>query len=759
VSSSILMKFGYAEGWNTAPDAPALSAPTDNTWTTSNKPTFSWSFSDTNSQDSQTAYQVQLDDKSDFSSVDHDSAKVSSATASYTPSGALSDGTYYWHARVWDSDDDSGSWSSTRTIKIDATAPTNPSSFASTSHTMAQWSTDNTIDISFSGASDATSGLNGYSYTWDYSTSTIPDTSRDIDSSVSTRTSPQLSDSKSIYFHIRAIDVAGNLAADAAHYGPFWVDATAPLNPSVASDTHTLNKWSNVTIVNVSWSGADASISGLNGFSVDWDTASSTLPDTVKEFGATDNVCSSPGLADGIWYFHIRTRDEAGNWAATAAHFGPLLIDATPPFNPLTLTSDHSIGAWSNDYTVDVQWKDFNGSLSGVEDFSYSWDTSPDTVPDDIKDCEDDVNNATSAPLTDGSSYYFHIRTHDNAGNWNQTASHIGPFWIDTTPPANPVAITSGSHRIMTWSNDTTIDVSWSTADGGGRLSGYEGYSFVWDISPTTMPDMTQDVDANATSTASPPMPDSSGIYFHIRAKDRAGNWATDAAHLGPFWIDSTPPKNPSVVESRSHRPQNWSADNTIDMNWSAADGNLSGVDGYSFLWDHSPDTLPAENVNVTADILGSTSPPLADGLNWYFHIRTRDIAGNWAPGAVHRGPFHIDTTPPVIFGLSINSGAPYTTSPTVKLTLNSSDPAPGSGLYQRRHSVDGGEWSSWEDYSDTWNITLTGNDGQRAVRVQLKDRVENVGLEAGATVLLDTQVPSGIGIRINAGNNWCRGR
>jgi len=48
-----------------------------------------------------------------------------------------------------------------------------------------------------------------------------------------------------------------------------------------------------------------------------------------------------------------------------------------------------------------------------------------------------DIGNqaATSSALADGNSHYFHIRSVDNAGNWQSTV-HLGPVFIDTTPPS-----------------------------------------------------------------------------------------------------------------------------------------------------------------------------------------------------------------------------------------------------------------------------------------------------------------------------------
>lgn len=748
-------KVGYAEGVNTPPDAPALTAPGDNVWTSNNKPTFSWSFSDTNAQDSQTAFQVQLDGASDFGSVDHDSGKVSSAAASYTPAAALPDGVYYWRARVWDTDGDSGSWSVARSTKIDATPPSNPGTFSSASHTTSVWSNDDTIDIGFGGAADATSGLSGYSIVWDYASGTLPDASQDIDSTVSSRTSPAMSDSKSIHFHIRAIDKAGNIAAGAAHFGPFYVDATPPLNPAVTSTTHTVGNWTNSTICNVSWSGADGSISGVNGYSALWDAHADTLPDEVKDHEAAANNSSSTALSDGSWYFHIRTRDEAGNWAADAAHLGPVRVDSTPPFNPDGLVADRPVSKWNNVSAVTVQWSGPNGAVSGVDGFSYGWDASNDTLPDETKDCEEAVSTVTSPSLADGDGWYFHLRTRDNAGNWNASAVHLGPFWVDSSPPADPVSLTSGSHAPYNWSNDTTVEVAWTVPEGGGRLSGYDGFSIAWDANASTIPDTQRDLDAAANSTVSPSMPDSSSIYFHIRASDIAGNWNASAAHLGPFRIDSSPPQNPNSVSSIGHRPGVWSSDRTIEMGWSGADASPSGVDGYSYVWDTLPLTIPPAMASVGADVHNTTSPALADGKMWYFHLRTLDRAGNWAIGAVHSGPYFIDATPPSIRMLAINKGATFTSSHVVALELSAADPIPGSGLGQMRFSLDGGEWSEWKDYSEGSNLTLNGADGPRTVSVQVQDRVNNPGAAGNASIFLDTNAPINVDIKLNGGANW----
>ena len=75
---------------------------------------FSWTFTDPDPGDSQSAYQVQVDNNSNFPSPEDDSGKVSSGSNSYaTPLGKLSyNTTYYWRVRVWDTDNLVSPWAS-----------------------------------------------------------------------------------------------------------------------------------------------------------------------------------------------------------------------------------------------------------------------------------------------------------------------------------------------------------------------------------------------------------------------------------------------------------------------------------------------------------------------------------------------------------------------------------------------------------------------------------------------------------------------
>jgi hypothetical protein len=59
--------------------------------------------------------------------------------------------------------------------------------------------------------------------------------------------------------------------------------------------------------------------------------------------------------------------------------------------------------------------------------------------------------STTSSPLSDGDSWYFHVRSRDNVGNWANGAKHAGPWKIDTTNPGTPTVSSSTHADENTW--------------------------------------------------------------------------------------------------------------------------------------------------------------------------------------------------------------------------------------------------------------------------------------------------------------------
>ncbi|MHB0976869.1 MAG: Ig-like domain-containing protein, partial [Candidatus Aquicultorales bacterium] len=124
-----------------------------------------------------------------------------------------------------------------RALKVDVTSPVDPTP-TSPSHTIDVASTDNTVDINLAGASDAVSGVDGYSIIWTDEPNTLPDTTKDREGDAASLTSHELSNGR-WYFHLRTVDNAGNWTST-EHLGPFIINA--PQSP--VSSVPTASEWS-----------------------------------------------------------------------------------------------------------------------------------------------------------------------------------------------------------------------------------------------------------------------------------------------------------------------------------------------------------------------------------------------------------------------------------------------------------------------------------------------------------------------------------
>lgn len=383
------------------------------------------------------------------------------------------------------------------------------------------------------------------------------------------------------------------------------------------------------------------------------------------------------GKADGHYYYRVAAHIGGvdGLWSFTE----DIIVDKTPPSNPSSVWSpSHNLSTWSSDNTVEVSWSAADdGDGSGVAGYSIVWDTETGTIPDATVDVTGTA--ATSNPLGDGDSWYFHIRTGDSAGNWTGGAVHQGPYYIDATPPTNPIAISSPSHDPSVWSDDNAVEVIWSGAEDGDG-AGVAGYSVRWDTFPDTLPDHT--VDVTETSTASLPLDDGSSWYFHLRTADLLGHWASETLHLGPFYIDTLAPIGSILIND--DEPYTLSRSVLLDL---PAEDAGSGV--VEMQLRHEGQVNEWEDYALTKAFvvqMGDGPKPVA--------VRYKDEVHKVS--AWYTDTIFLDTVVP---DSSVSALPAQVSGSSFRVDWSGSDPEPGSGLtsYDVQYRV--GKYGQWEDW------------------------------------------------------------
>ena len=175
-------------------------------------------------------------------------------------------------------------------------------------------------------------------------------------------------------------------------------------------------------------------------------------------------------------------------------------------------------GTWYNrDILIDVDPGE--DALSGRICVRYNFTQYSDSFPETGTETSW-YSSIHSDALSDGTSWYCHCQTKDRAGNFSST-SHLGPFWIDRTPP-------SGDLLIESISGSDNFNV---TARGADDLSGVVH----WNLSYRAVGD--PGYSSLATGLSSNPfvfVPPASTVGYELAVvfEDMAGN-ASET--IGPF--------------------------------------------------------------------------------------------------------------------------------------------------------------------------------------------------------------------------------
>ncbi|MCB9908625.1 MAG: S8 family serine peptidase, partial [Planctomycetes bacterium] len=379
----------------------------------------------------------------------------------------------------------------------------------------------------------------------------------------------------------------------------------------------------------------------------------STTGEYFAQQSTVDNselrILNSPN--DGPWRWKVYSDSTTSSVRVTVTIF--YMTSDTTPNGTLDVTVSDSIlqPNQSFDLTATLSVDDFLASavlLDTAGGFSVTGRerTLADGVASDLSQSINSFGTMTlgnvneSAPRSAIWHAYFYSEglktisvtaTSDNMGAETESLQ----VTVDGTAPGLVGNLTSSSHTVGQWSNDPTIEWTWSPALD--NLSGLQGYN-VSVLRVSNQPAAVLTLDANTTSYTSLPRTSSTEPnYFNIRSVDNAGNWSSNHATAGPYYIDDVPPGGVAYVSS-SIAQGTGSCDHSLTVDWTAAADAHSGVAGYAFLWNTVPTSVPNAVVQTVTPQVTSVLP----NGTWYLHVRAVDEAGNGADAAdvAHFGPF-----------------------------------------------------------------------------------------------------------------------
>lgn len=375
--------------------------------------------------------------------------------------------------------------------------------------------------ITFSNRTPANSdGWNNTNVTVDWSCSDV--TSGPVSSTVSTIVSTEGTNQSALG---TCTDMAGNTASDTQN--GINIDKTDPTDPTdVHSTSHTVSTPSTINSVDIAWTvsgsipGATDALSGVDGYSYSFTHGSTDVPDTTKDAEEDATGTNSGPLADGAWYFHLRTFDIADNMTSTV-HVGPFIIDTTAP-----VTTDDVDSAWHNtDVTIHLTCDD-GVTGSGCATTYYTTDGTDPTTSSP---------SGSSVTLSTDGIYTIKYFSVDNAGNAEAVKTAANQVHLDKTAP--DVTITTPADSAIYIKNHI-VNANWSATDA---LSG---------------------IDTAVGTVASGSAIDTSTLGSHVftvTATDVAGNTTIKTIHytvenytigfpLPPISIDSKTFKKTSTI-------------------------------------------------------------------------------------------------------------------------------------------------------------------------------------------------------------------
>jgi hypothetical protein len=417
------------------------------------------------------------------------------------------------------------------------------------------------------------------------------------------------------HYRVKSKDAAGNLATSA--------DST--FTTAAVTDT---------TPPTISGVGASPTFSGSE--TISWTTNEAS--DSQVEYGTTAAYGSSTALATALvtnhsatlsglqlstlYHYRVKSRDAAGNLAASGDFTFTTAADSTPPAISGVGTSSITASA------ATISWTTDEASDSQVEyGTSTAYGSSTGLATGLV------TNHSTSLTgLQPSSLYHYRVKSRDGAGNLATSSDFTFTTTGDTTPPTISGVGTSSitaSAATISWTTDEASDsqVEYGTTTAYGSSTG-----------------LATGLVTNHSNSLTGLQP-STLYHYRVKSRDAAGNLATSGDFTFTTTGDTTPPTISAVGASRG-------SSNSETISWTTNEASDSQVEyGTTTAYGSSTALATALVTNHSATLSGLQLSTL-----YHYRVKSRDAASNLATSGDFTFTTTGDTTPPTISGVGASS-------------------------------------------------------------------------------------------------------
>ena len=310
-------------------------------------------------------------------------------------------------------------------------------------------------------------------------------------------------------------------------------------------------------------------------------------------------------LADGMWYWKVRTLGAAGNWGNWSSVWD-MTIDttrpgrptATAPANAGTINTRTPIFRWTNpgdaaSYHIQMDINSFFRSANKIDGYSNS-------------------TRWTSAPLTDG-KWFWRVQAIDAAGNVGAW-SVVSNIFIDAVVTPVPTVV-SPANRLLT--KDAVHAFDWTDEVGVKR------YNIQVDNEPTFAAPYRINANPVASEFRNGALPLGSGTwYWRVRAQGTDNIWGEYSGYR-TLVIDIVRPDRPTPTSPAANAVVN---DATPLFQWTAVG------DAASYILQIDKNVFFASPDRVTYPGIGTNQHAIPAGLYdgaWFWRVAAVDAAGN----------------------------------------------------------------------------------------------------------------------------------